>query len=1233
MANPTNPNPDQTGPPPGVPLSSLQNVTSPATTPPMRVHVPGLGLFTEIKKSKKAKQVIIKEKNKQSNVRRLTTTLTLTQAESPCSMYQAQDRDIIGNPTGAWNSVPKRKATKPSKDKPANQQPAKPKNKPTADDFRKTAQEGIQLDPNVSDNDDDEQSDDNNNDHVAKVLTQKTKQSSQGRRRHQHSRIESSDGEDVHSQVPKTADVDSNTNAATAPKEKNEDPGDDEPSTDDNGPLRTSDLEYPSNRDDNDVESKPAKERPQKMKLIEVANGEFMTHEEVTRVMDDYPDLMTNRDVPIHFGRKSANTRKSSTHEKAINRVFTGVSVPRLQPKKPTDRPSTSTAAADLATKEVAPNPRRPQRSTSSTIQDIMKKYPKDHGSHITPFQKRKMTRMPSTTTTIGGALGIPSLAKASLDEMKHMLAIWSRTRDDLSASMQDLRTSGYNIKTPGAYDTLDSNHSVIATFCTRLFDRIQASQASGLLNEIEVVDLDLTNEDTDTHDGLGLKRRADIEDNEDSPINSKRARSSANNEHQAGETDFLPNDKPPTIINTKTNQKSGGEDPAAKKGTTEFTVLYQNPDANPDETITLEEGEHQDQPNTTKSPPKSNRKSQRKPKQKPAITEEEKTRRKAEAQRKKEEKKNSPYKNPPNPGALLTNIWKTSHCQKMLDQYNRMLEMSRNPQWDYGPELMELVADMVTWGEDDTKPDAFYKKPELFTPSSEDVQAFSAVADPEFRHCLTSTNNDPFFNGEVFNLELLQEAFKSKADAKCSAWKALYSMAIRTDTRDSYTNDTHTEPFIAAGFRKLHTLSESCVDNLHLYINPNEVCKTDLVHYKQKTLFEAGKYVIGKIKVLNVLPATKSNNNGNGRTPNGLVVLQKRIWETLLCCLMMQNSFFINSLEDCIKTKIFPDKSMEAASKMSRYNRERSLFKEGDVKDIDSTTEMKEWGKTRLSAFGSMAVFFLFGAAGWWHCLPDSHNFNQRDVWSLVHLGHARHEWNYDKQKFKNRRRDDTPWYHIDSFVRWLLRKTNMNCVEPSEVDWESAPQFWAQHVNEKNISRLAMQDIMVEVCKAQPMKSLNFKGEDSPHVKIRHPSKELADQLKDQLRRYWIPMIDAHDQRVEDEDDQSTQIPQKPPGLPGGMPLFREPSSSIPQSQSGRSAYSLRNIGKIRTPRSKTESDEEEEEEGRSSAESINGKSNSKKRPTSVTPLSSEEESSGTDPSRDSSDDMEDNLTRHHR
>jgi hypothetical protein len=173
--------------------------------------------------------------------------------------------------------------------------------------------------------------------------------------------------------------------------------------------------------------------------------------------------------------------------------------------------------------------------------------------------------------------------------------------------------------------------------------------------------------------------------------------------------------------------------------------------------------------------------------------------------------------------------------------------------------------------------------------------------------------------------------------------------------------------------------------------------------------MFRSGEFVLGKIKALKA-GATTSASHGKTRTGNGLMILQKRIWETLFCCLMMQQSLFQEDLDHCIKTNSFPNKTMRISQYMSEAERNKSLFKQGDVKDTNDKKALIEWGQDRLAAFGSMVIFFLFGAAGWWHCLPDSHHYNQKDVWVLVHLARGKSEWLYEKGHLSERRPSATP-------------------------------------------------------------------------------------------------------------------------------------------------------------------------------------------------------------------------------
>ncbi|EFP76050.2 uncharacterized protein PGTG_02491 [Puccinia graminis f. sp. tritici CRL 75-36-700-3] len=694
--------------------------------------------------------------------------------------------------------------------------------------------------------------------------------------------------------------------------------------------------------------------------FIEVANGEWMNKQQFNSAIQDYPDLMFNRDIPIQFGRM-ANQMKTQPAHTQMQRAVSGLSIPKPPAHARADRSSDPQVASSIQPETTGiPKP----QETKGPLNDVeppAKIYPESL-SHVTPHPSRKLSRMPSTTTTIGAALGIPSLAKASLDEMKDMHSIWSRTRDHLCKSMEELRIAGHHIKTPSAYDNLAAHNSLVDIFCSRLQGRIQAAEKSGISKEIEVVDLiDLTGDDNDYPTsclGEGRLKRAsrlsDIEDEDESPVQTKRARKSSN-------------DRPPKIITSKPPQDNNQSEAASHAKTTEFTVLYENPrqETQPETPRPMTRSSTRSQnaksskdvqlpkekSNATKEPlplpnepsplpnepsteskeatsTKGKKKAGGRKMKKQEETPEDRKQKEEERKSKRAAKKNSPYKDPPPPGTLLSKIWKKSESLRMHNLYSTMLEMSRNPQWDYNPELMELVADMVQWSAGDTECDEFYEMPELFTPSVEAIQALGVAHDPDFRHCISSNPRllqlgarDPFFKREVFNIETVKQAATTNGSFKCASWKSFYSMMIRVDDQDDFTEDPETCRGFQSAIRKLHSLAKSCTDNLHLYLKPNPVSKEDSIHWKQDTLFEAGRFVIGQIKTIQAGAASTANTNGNGRTANGLLVLQKRIWETLLCCLMMQNSFFIDYLEECIKKKHFPDNSLEAAAKMSEYN------------------------------------------------------------------------------------------------------------------------------------------------------------------------------------------------------------------------------------------------------------------------------------------------------------------------
>ncbi|KAA1122617.1 Golgi to ER traffic- protein [Puccinia graminis f. sp. tritici] len=495
-------------------------------------------------------------------------------------------------------------------------------------------------------------------------------------------------------------------------------------------------------------------------------------------------------------------------------------------------------------------------------------------------------------------------------------------------------------------------------------------------------------------------------------------------------------------------------------------------------------------------------------PEEKAARVEE----RKEKAKARKEEKANCVHAIPPQPGNLLAPMWTAKECEDARRAHKKMLIDSRNPQWDFGPELMDLVADMVLAFKKDVQTDDFYTKSPQFTPEAHMVDAIQEVFEGDFPGLIMKCRcRGSILDRGSGKFVYYQKAHDSKDSVKAASWITLYGMMLRVDHYADYTEDTNTVKLFEGAFRKLHTLTVSSFNEFHRYVLPSEKpVDKSIPSFKQDTALQAGRFVINKIKSLKVGAATAAHH-GNARTGNGLMLLQKRIWDTLLCVLMMQQSLFQQDLEHCIQTGTYPNQTMLVSQHMSANQRAQSLYKHGDVKDTKNAKAMKEWGEDRLAAFGSMAIFFLYGAAGWWQFLTDSHHYNQKDVWVLVHLAKGKSDWIYKNGHLIKRRPEDTPWYRIDSFVRWLLVKTNMHVRISDKVDWEAAPKFWAEHVTSHNIARLALQDVLSEVCMDSPLKSLNFNGEPAPDVELDEDVVASVDKCRAKLTAGWQGLIEG--------------------------------------------------------------------------------------------------------------------------
>jgi hypothetical protein len=77
--------------------------------------------------------------------------------------------------------------------------------------------------------------------------------------------------------------------------------------------------------------------------------------------------------------------------------------------------------------------------------------------------------------------------------------------------------------------------------------------------------------------------------------------------------------------------------------------------------------------------------------------------------------------------------------CEDARRAHKKMLSDSRNSQWDYGPELMDLVADMVLAFKMDIQGDDFYTKALKYNPDDKTLVAIEQVFTGDFQNVLKS--------------------------------------------------------------------------------------------------------------------------------------------------------------------------------------------------------------------------------------------------------------------------------------------------------------------------------------------------------------------------------------------------------------------------------------------------------------------------------------------------------------
>ncbi|KAH9450000.1 hypothetical protein Pst134EA_026713 [Puccinia striiformis f. sp. tritici] len=206
---------------------------------------------------------------------------------------------------------------------------------------------------------------------------------------------------------------------------------------------------------------------------------------------------------------------------------------------------------------------------------------------------------------------------------------------------------------------------------------------------------------------------------------------------------------------------------------------------------------------------------------------------------------------------------------------------------------------------------------------------------------------SDPFFQAQVINMSMIRQCYECKL-FKSYSWRALQDMLIKVGNNLDYDADKKAHNNFDTSFRKLHSLAKGSFNEFRHFIQPEDpTSKEGDPNFKQDSIEGAGRFIICRIRALKTGADTVSGAAEN-RANNGFVLIEKRIWETLLCCLMMQQAKFHSDIKFRLSTGTFVDQAQKDSAKMTSYHKGWSLFKNGDLTARESQVAEKTIVKRR---------------------------------------------------------------------------------------------------------------------------------------------------------------------------------------------------------------------------------------------------------------------------------------------
>ncbi|PLW25200.1 hypothetical protein PCASD_24417 [Puccinia coronata f. sp. avenae] len=353
----------------------------------------------------------------------------------------------------------------------------------------------------------------------------------------------------------------------------------------------------------------------------------------------------------------------------------------------------------------------------------------------------------------------------------------------------------------------------------------------------------------------------------------------------------------------------------------------------------------------------------------------------------------------------------------------------------------------------------------------------------------------DLFFNKTVINFDNIAKALKIKDDKQVdskhgmdASWGALAHQMIRSDNSDAPIYHK-SDGIIKAAASRLSSLLSHSLGLLHNHLRPetHAISQDDNNPIQHAAAIEeASRFIAQKIATLATNTSVQNKTSGNG-----LHFLQKRMWETLQAMLIMhhsqvrQTALAKQRAVPLAASQINQDDPTPARKKDAEL---RDMWKSGPTGGMDS----REWGKYRLCAIGSAAVFFAYGPGGWWTCFTDQNKYNQKSIWGTINLALLRFRHldtcarppscNDADSNFSNH-----PWQNVERLMYSCLADLHLDRQQASRgpqppLDWAGVLQSWHLKLNEHAISQAAMLDIIPEI--ARPQLSLTNAGNAALNV-----------------------------------------------------------------------------------------------------------------------------------------------------